>query len=105
VSWACAANARDDGSTVGCYIFGHEVNTFSPSPSDSTFWVVGEEDVLQQLRTVHDSLTSRPYEAVWLRVISQRSKEESDGFALSYHGLMEIQRVLEIRRATAAECP
>jgi hypothetical protein len=102
--WACASYASEDPSATGCYTFGHEVNTFRPFPGDSTFWVLGATPVLQQLRSAHDSLTSKPYEAVWVRVLAKRSTEEPDGFAEQYDGLIEIQRVLEIRRATVAEC-
>ena len=102
--WACISRASEDVSATGCYTFGHEVNTFRPFPGDSTFWVFGAPLVLQQLRSAHDSLTSKPYEAVWVRVLAQRSTEQPDGFAQQYDGLIEIQRVLEIRRATVAEC-
>lgn len=101
---ACDRPVRDGGSISGCYTFGHEVNVFKPSTGDSTFWVVGGKDVLQRLRNAHDSLTSKPYEAVWARVVAQRSKQERDGFALSYDGLIEIQRVIEIRNAADGEC-
>lgn len=103
--FACDRHGGADRSVAGCYTFGHEVNVFKTSTGDSTFWVVGEADILQRLRMAHDSLTSKPYEAVWTRLIAQRSSKEPDGFALSYNGLIEIQRIVEIRRASAGECP
>ena len=104
---ACGAGVRgaiSDGSTTGCYTFGHEVNVFKPAGVDSVHWVVGAQDVLQQLRRTHDSLTSKPYERVWVRVVAQPSSQKPDGFAQDYSGLIEIKRVLEIRQAAAGEC-
>lgn len=101
---ACGRNAIPEGSMAGCYSFGHEVNVFKPFGGDSVFWVVGPRDVLERLRAAHDSLTSRPYEQVWARVLAQRSSQEPDGFAADYNGLLEIQQIVEIRRAAAEEC-
>jgi hypothetical protein len=102
--WACTGRAGEDAPSGGCYTYGHEVNTFRPFPGDSTFWVVGVPSVLQELRSAHDSLASKPYEAVWARVVVQRSAKQPDGFARDFDGLIEILRVLEIRRAVAPEC-
>jgi hypothetical protein len=101
---ACGRTAIPEGSMAGCYTFGHEVNVFKPLGGDSVFWVVGPQDVLQRLRSTHDSLTSKPYEQVWARVLAQRSSQEPDGFAVDYSGLLEIQKIVQIRRAAAGEC-
>ena len=89
---------------AGCYTFGHEVNVFEPLGGDSVFWVVGAQDVLQRLRSAHDSLTSKPYEQVWARVLAQRSNQVPDGFAADYNGLLEIRQLVEIRRPAPGEC-
>jgi hypothetical protein len=89
---------------AGLYTWGHEVNVFQPCTSDSTFWVVGERSVLEQLRLVHDSLTEQPYEAVYIRVLGQRTDEEPDGFAEHYDGLFRVDSVLELRRVEPSEC-
>jgi hypothetical protein len=101
---ACERNAVPERSMAGCYTFGHEVNVFRPLGGDSVFWVTGQTHVLQRLRSAHDSLTSKPYEKVWARVLAQRSNQEPDGFAADYSGLLEIQQLVEIRRAAAGEC-
>jgi hypothetical protein len=101
---ACSRSAIPEESVAGCYTFGHEVNVFKPLQGDSVFWVVGPDDVLQRLRSVHDSLTSKPYEQVWARVLAKRSTQKPDGFAADYNGLLEVRQVVEIRRAGAGEC-
>ena len=101
---ACSRGAIAEESIAGCYTFGHEVNVFKPLQGDSVFWVVGPDDVLQRLRSVHDSLTSKPYEQVWARVLAKRSTQKPDGFAADYNGLLEVRQVVEIRRAGAGEC-
>jgi copper homeostasis protein (lipoprotein) len=101
---ACGRQAVADEASAGCYTFGHEVNALKPEGSDSVFWVVGSQDILRRLRTAHDSLTSQPYEPVWVRVVARPSTQAADGFALDYSGLIEIQRVIEIRKALAGEC-
>lgn len=101
---ACGLQAVGNEASAGCYTFGHEVNVLKPAGSDSVFWVVGTEDILRRLRTAHDSLASKPYEPVWVRVVSRPSTRAADGFALDYSGLIEIQRVIEIRKALAGEC-
>jgi hypothetical protein len=101
---ACGRNVIPDGSMAGCYTFGHEVNVFKPLGGDSVFWVTGKQDVLQRLRSAHDSLTSKPYEQVWARVLAERSNREPDGFAADYNGLIEIQQIVEVRRPVTGEC-
>lgn len=100
----CGRTAIPDGSMVGCYTLGHEVNVFKPIGQDSVFWVTGPQSVLRRLRSAHDSLTSKPYEQVWARVLARRSNQEPDGFGANDNGLLEIQQVVEIRRAAAGEC-
>ena len=102
---ACVGTQGAADPVAGCYVFGHEVNVFKPAGTDSAFWVTGSQDVLQQLRTTHDSLTSRPYEAIFARVIAQPSSRTPDGFAQDYDGLLEVRRVVELRRAVPGECP
>ena len=101
---ACGGGAIPERPIDGCYTFGHEVNVFKPLGVDSVFWVQGPQDVLQRLRSAHDSLTSNPYEQVWARLLAQRSSQEPDGFAADYNGLLDVRQVIEIRRAVAGEC-
>lgn len=101
---ACTGTATNGSRLTGCYVRGHEVNVFSPVDQDSTFWVTGPTDVLQQLRAKHDSLTRRPYQAVVAEVIATRSTVSRDGFARDYDGLLEVQRIVEVRRAAPGEC-
>jgi hypothetical protein len=106
IVFVTGCRADDDTGPVmaGCYSFGHEVNVFKPAGVDSLFWVTGPAGILAQLRHVHDSLTSEPYEKVWVRVAANRSSREPDGFARDYDGLIEVSRILEVRRPADGEC-
>lgn len=85
----------------GRYVFGHEVHTFQPCGRRTTYWVVGGDSTTAALRAAHDSLTSRPYEPIYVRIRGAVVPGRGDGFALDYDGLFRIDTVL----ARAAPVP
>jgi hypothetical protein len=103
---ACASSrsALEDPTRAGSYVWGAEVNSFKPCGSDSVFWVLAPPDLLMRLRTAHDSLTTRPYERIYIRVKGHRSSEKTDGFAGETSGYFQITDILEIRRLIPGEC-
>jgi hypothetical protein len=98
------SKGQAESLTAGHYIWGAEVNDFRPCGLDSLFWVRGAPDVLQQLRTAHDSLTDRPYEPIYVEVEAHRSFEPLDGFAEETNGYLTITQVRVIRPASEVAC-
>ena len=103
---ACASSrpAPEDPTRAGSYAWGAEVNSFKPCGSDSVFWVLAPPDLLTRLRTAHDSLTTRPYERIYIRVKGHKSSQKTDGFAQETSGYFQITGILEIRRLVPGEC-
>jgi len=93
-----------DRLLTGSYIWGDEVNEFQPCGSDSVFWVLASPQLLKRLRSAHDSLTTKPYEKVFVRVRGHRSSQPTDGFAEETNGYFEIVEIREIRRLRNGEC-
>jgi NlpE C-terminal OB domain len=98
------ALAQTDSARAGEYVWGAEVNVFRPCGSDSVFWVLASPQILDQLRTTHGRLTTKPYEPIYVRVRGARSSEKPDGFAEDYNGYFRITEVLEARRERPGEC-
>ena len=96
--------AQTDSSRVGEYVWGVEVNTFRPCGSDSVFWVLATPELIGELRTAHRTLTTKPYQAIYVRVRGASSPEKPDGFAEQYNGYFRITELLEARRERAGEC-
>jgi len=103
---ACESSrsALENPTRAGSYVWGAEVNSFKPCGSDSVFWVLGPPGLLMTLRTAHDSLTTRPYEPIYIRVKGQESSQKTDGFAEETSGYFQITDILEIRRLGPGEC-
>jgi len=98
------AFAQTNSSRAGEYVWGAEVSTFRPCGSDSVFWVLASPQLLDKLRTAHGTLTTKPYEPIYVRVRGARSPEKRDGFAEEYNGYFRITAVLETRRERPGEC-
>ena len=106
-SLACAHSpgaTHQEGVVEASYVWGAEVNTMKPCGSDSTFWVLAKPDVIGRLRAAHDSLRTRPYDRIFIRVRGQRSAQPTDGFASETQGYFEVREVLEARRLRQGEC-
>ncbi len=98
------AQGQADSARAGLYVWGAEVETFQPCGSDSVYWVLSSPAVLQQLRKMHQSLTTRPYAPIYVRVRGARSDQKPDGFAEQYYGYYRITRVMEMHRVMPSEC-
>lgn len=89
-----------DDKFQGIFSWGHEVQSFQPCGSAKTYWVVGEEKLLQPLRNRTDKLREnrgKPYQPIYVEVtgvIDLNSKRE--GFAERYDGLFELRKVANV---------
>jgi len=83
-------------------MFGHEVRTFQPCNSDRVYWVRAGEDTARRLRTAHQKLTAKPYEAIYIEVQGRLIGKAADGFAANYEGQLVIQHIelMQVRGET-----
>ncbi len=92
----------------GVYIWGAEVETFSPCGTDKTWWVLTSEPLWLQLRDAHQALTTRPYEGIFAEVSGYydgpASQEAGGGFATQYDGLFRITAVRFTRSRADSDC-
>jgi hypothetical protein len=72
----------------GIYTWGPEVETFSPCGMGSkAWWVVTDESLSHQLSGAHETLTSKPYEGIYVRVAGSfdgNANEKMAAFAAQY---------------------
>ncbi len=88
----------------GRFVWGAEVETFRPCGDSLTYWVVASDSMRLHLRSTHGSLTSRPYQAIFLRVHGERTDGERGEFAREYDGLFRIDSVLTADVSVPATC-
>jgi hypothetical protein len=100
----CAA--ADAAPTAGIYFFEDETETFSPCPSNRTYWVTGSEKVHGVLRSEAVAAKEPIRGAVYVRVNGRYagSSKNSESYARDYDGYFEITKVFSIRPAKKTDC-
>ena len=111
VSIALSSPAHAASARVfeGTYVWGAEVNTFSPcGRGDKEWWVIGSDEVIDQLKTATERLTTEPYEGLYLRVTGgyagPATEETGGSFSTQYEGLFRISKVWSIRKTSKSDC-
>ena len=94
----------DSAGIRASYVWGAEVNTMRPCGTDSTFWVLASTAVLKRLRASQESLQSKPYDAIFIRVLGKRTTGPTDGFAEQTNGYFQVTQLFEVRRLQPGEC-
>ena len=89
----------------GLYYWGGEVNVVCPCGSTACFWVRGEPDVLNQLKSFVQRQTSEPYQPVFLTYRGRITDEPRAGFAVNYEGYQSIAEVLTLSVSLPENCP
>lgn len=99
---------NDDSSQLrGYYSWGHEVETFIPCNSAQTFWVVGDEALLQPLRDkVADIAQAKgePYPLVYIEASGVAEGTTKEGFAAQYDGVLRLTTVHSFNKSAPADC-
>ena len=92
---------------AGHYTYGHEVNVFQPCGSPLVYWVHGPDDIMSELKAAHESITTAPYESIYVRLsgeIGELPPEYRDGFAVDYDGLLTVRAVFDTRSKLDSDC-
>ena len=92
----------------GIYTWGNEVETLSPCNSDKTYWLEGSEALLaplQELALKKADAANEAYQPIYVEVQVRHAGRATDGFAVDYDGVMQLQAVQSASDRVPADCP
>ncbi len=104
---ACGAHQREhDNATVvgGHYVWGAEVNVFSPCGSDLEYWVEAEPPVLRALREQYTAFGLPPYQVVFVAVRGEIGPVLDCGFCVEYDGSFKVEELVEMDSPGPGKC-
>jgi heat shock protein HslJ len=88
----------------GFYVFSAEARTFQPCGSEKVYWVRASEAISNRLRSEHQRLTAKPYEAIYVEVKGRLLAKAAEGFAADYDGQIVIETIVSIRPSRKEDC-
>ena len=93
-----AASAVNGSSKLvkGIYTWGAEVETLSPCNTDKTYWLEGREELLvplQDLAMKKADAANEAYQPIYVEAQVVYAGQATDGFAVDYDGVMQLQAV------------
>lgn len=91
----------------GIYTWGSEVETLSPCNSNKTYWLEGDEELLaplQDLAIRQADAANEAYQPIYVEVLVSDAGRATDGFAVDYDGLMQLQAVQTASAQVPADC-
>ena len=102
VLYSSAALAHDS-EFRGTYVWGAEVDIFSPCNSQLVYWTSYNWAGVP-LREFYEANTSEPYQKIYIKFRGQILNEDVDGFASNYDGLIHISEIYEIKIDLPNDC-
>ena len=100
-------NAASLVRVSGHYSWGHEVESFQPCGSTLSFWVVGDQALLQPLRDKAAQLSAasgEPYQPIHVEIIVVSEGKAKDGFAADYNGVYRVTGVHSVSAVSPPNC-
>ena len=88
------APVAEEGRFVGYLVWGHEVRSFSNCDGDREGWAIN--DTGDELKEIYESLTSEPYQEIFVEVRGNWQQAPAEGFGSDYP---EALRITELIRA------
>lgn len=97
ISLNAAYSAKVSKVTVvkGKLSMGHEVSSFQPCGSKSTYWI---NDASSKLDALYEKVTQnskKPYTEVYSEVKVVKMPKLKEGFAADYDGLYEVKEIIK----------
>jgi len=94
---------------VGLYVFGEGVETFKPCGETKNYWVfTANEDMWATLKEKHDSLTTEPYEGVYIELFGWLGPKlhpiVGGEYASKSDGHIVIDDFVIIRKSLSSDC-
>ena len=103
----CAAQqpeGEDRAEVGGHFIWGAEVNVFSPCGSDQEYWVVADSATHSALRTQYLAFGLPPYEAVFVSVRGEMGPVLDCGFCDQYDGSFRVEDLMTMESPGPEDC-
>ncbi len=91
----------------GIYVWGSEVETLSPCNTDKTYWLEGEEALLaplQELALQKADAANEAYQPVYVDVLAAHAGRATEGLAVDYDGVLQLQAVHTASGQVPADC-
>ena len=91
----------------GIYVWGSEVETLSPCNTDNTYWLEGEEALLaplQELALQKADAANEAYQPVYVDVLAAHAGRATEGLAVDYDGVLQLQAVHTASGQVPADC-
>lgn len=91
----------------GIYVWGSEVETFSPCNTDKAYWLEGDEQLLaplQELAIRKADAANEAYQPIYVEVQVRDMGRATDGFAVDYDGVMQLLDVRSSSLQVPADC-
>lgn len=105
VGCASAPDPAESARTVtGHYIWGAEVNAFSPCGGEEDLWVTASASVQESLRTRYAAMDLPPYTPVVIEVRGSPGPVLDCGFCETYDGSFAIDEIVAWNPALGDEC-
>jgi hypothetical protein len=107
VASGCQAQVPGDpavGPSGGHYIWGAEVNVFSPCGSDQEYWVDAAPDIVLALRERYMAFDLPPYTAVFVSLSGEVGPVLDCGFCEEYDGSFKVTEIIEMESPGPEEC-
>ena len=87
----------------GTYIWGAEVNSFSPCGTDESFWASYDWAGFK-LVEFYKAHATEPYQSIYVKFRGHFLDEEVNGFAADYDGLVRISEIIEMSDVVPGIC-
>lgn len=104
---ASPASGESPKLVKGIYTWGAEVETLSPCNTDKTYWLEGREELLaplQDLAMKKADAANEAYQPIYVEAQVVYAGKATDGFAVDYDGVMQLQAVQTARSNVPPEC-
>ena len=104
---ASGASAAAATLIRGVYTWGAEVETLSPCNTDKTYWLEGNEAMLaplQEMAMKKADAANVAYQPIYVEVQASYAGQATDGFAVDYDGVMQLQAVQASSNTVPADC-
>ena len=104
---ASPASGESPKLVKGVYTWGADVETLSRCITDKTYWLEGREELLaplQDLAMKKADAANEAYQPIYVEAQVVYAGKATDGFAVDYDGVMQLQAVQAARSNVPPEC-
>lgn len=91
----------------GVFFWGPEVETISPCNTNQSYWLEGNEILLaplEELALAKANQANEAYQPIYAELRVVRKGQATDGFAVEYDGVVELQEVLRSSNTIPPDC-